>query len=163
MRKRNKYLVKRDTREKAGGWFFPESDWCEGTCNATLKTGDYTLEGFEEKFCIERKKTCAEFAMNVFQDRFERELCRLDEFEHPYLVLEFTFEEIINFPWGSGVPRHRWNQLKTTPQLLLKRLHEIQIEHPKVRICFVGTRAREFSSSLFKRIIEHYERQKRQA
>lgn len=152
------YLVTRDTREqkRGNGWTFPASDRCEGTIIATMKTGDYTLVGYEHLFIIERKASTAEFATNLFEKRFERELYRMDKFEHPYLILEFTFEDVVKFPEGSGIPRSKWPDLRVTPQLMMARLHEMQLAHPQIRILLVGNRGREVASSLFKRIVEHY-------
>ena len=48
------YTVIKDTREQRG-WIFNKSDRCDGMRVETLKTGDYTLGGFEEMVCVERK------------------------------------------------------------------------------------------------------------
>ena len=149
------YTVVRDTREQQG-WQFPVSDRCLGTVPGTLKTGDYSLAGYEDRFVIERKGSAAEFAQNVFQARFHRELDRLDRFAHAYVFLEFTFEEVVGFPVNSGIPPSRWKRLRTTPQLFLCKLHELQLAHPTVRFWAVGARGREVASSLFKRIVERH-------
>lgn len=151
---RPKYLVIRDTREKLG-WQFDKSAHCLGTEVRTLETGDYTLDGYEKVFIIERKRSTGELAANLFQARFERELDRLDRFPHAYLVLEFEMADILSFPRNSGIPRSRWKSLKVTSGVLLKRLHEVQIAHPGLRILFVGKHGREALSSLFKRVMEN--------
>lgn len=97
MSKNAKYTVIRDTREQRG-WNFDASDRCLGTQIGTLKTGDYSLLGFEDQFVIERKGSPAELATNLFQKRFHAELARLDKFKHAYLFLEFGMEHVINFP-----------------------------------------------------------------
>lgn len=149
------YTVLRDTREQRG-WIFPQSGRCQGTEVVTLRTGDYGLKGYEDLFVIERKGGTAEFATNIFEKRFTRELDRLDEFKHAYLFLEFEFDDICIFPVNSGIPTARWNKLKVTPQLFMAKLHEIQIAHPSLRVCLVGRRGREVASSLFKRIVEKH-------
>ena len=55
------YLVYRDTREK-DGWDFAQSGYCAGTEPQTIKTGDYTLHGYENHLCIERKGNVSELA-----------------------------------------------------------------------------------------------------
>lgn len=153
-----KYTCVRDSREqkRGNGWTFPASDRCDGTIIGTMKTGDYTLVGYEHLFTIERKACTSEFATNIFEKRFHRELDRMDSFEHPYLFLEFTAEDIVRFPEGSGIPRTKWPELRVTPQLMMAKLHEIQIAHPTISILLVGKRGREVASSLFKRIVEHH-------
>ena len=59
-----KYKVIKDTREQ-NGWFFTPYEKCSGMEVKTLHTGDYTLEGFEDVVCIERKGCVAEIAMNL--------------------------------------------------------------------------------------------------
>ena len=44
---------------------FSEYDKCSGMDVSTLHTGDYTLEGFEDVVCIERKACVSEIAMNL--------------------------------------------------------------------------------------------------
>lgn len=147
------FEVARDTREQLG-WTFRKTKYCGGTVTRTLDTGDYSLVGYEHLFRIERKGSPAEWATNVFEDRFERELCRLDQFKHAYIFLEFDWAHLERFPADSGIPKSRWRYLRTTPPLLMKRTHEIQIAHPSVRIQFVGACGQAVALSLFKRIVE---------
>lgn len=155
MPKKYKYQVVRDTREKDDhGWIFPSNERCLGTVEATLPTGDYTLEGYEKVFVIERKGSVAEFARNLVQKRFENELCRLDEFQFSYIVLEFELAQIVNFPIGSGIPESKWSHIKLTPQFLMQKVCELQLKH-KARLIFAGQCGKHIASSLFKRIIEH--------
>lgn len=147
------YLVLRDTREQTG-WDFPAKAPCLGTREATLKTGDYTLEGYEGVLAVERKRSTGEIAANLVEGRFWRELERLDAFAHPYLVCEFTLADVLAFPHESGIPRPRWRSLRVSAQFLLKRLMELQVRH-RTRVIFAGVNAREFLSSLFKRITEN--------
>ncbi len=147
-----KYLVLRDTREQLG-WDFPAGSACLGTEKTTLKTGDYTLKGFEESFVVERKHSTAEVSQNIVQSRFERELARLEKFDFPFMVCSFTLADVINFPVGSGIPEENWDGLKITPRFFLKRLNEYQLAY-RTRIIFAGEYGREFASSLFKRVVE---------
>lgn len=151
--KRPPYTVIRDTREQAG-WLFPAQEPnCLGTVPGTLKTGDYSLKGYEKIFTIERKGSVAEFAQNVCQKRFERELQRLDNFEYPFIVLEFTMADIIEWPQSSGLGPAIIKKLRLSPQFLLKRLNEFQLQY-KTKIMLVGGYGRFVASSLFKRICE---------
>lgn len=152
-KQKNKYLVIRDTREQEG-WTFPCSDTCDGTIEETMKTGDYTIRGYESVLSVERKASTAEISMNMFQPRFVRELERMEQFKHSYLVCEFTIADIVSFPFRSGIPQSKWKQLKTTPQLLMKKLIEFQLRF-KTKWIFAGSDGRAFCSSLFKRVIEN--------
>jgi hypothetical protein len=154
-RKKPKYHVIRDSREQENGdgWWFPEGEQCAGTLVKGLKTGDYTLEGFEEDFVIERKSGTAEIAANITQARFERELERMEQFKYPFLIAECTWDDIYAFPKGSGIPLDKQKYLKVTNYFMVRRLCEFQMKY-KTKIILAGTWAKRIASSLFKRLIE---------
>jgi hypothetical protein len=147
------YVVLRDTREQQG-WDFPLSANCTGVQDATLETGDYTLAGYEKVLCIERKGSCGEFARNLLENRFEKELQRMEAFPHSFIILEFTMAEILSFPKGSGIPPYLWKSLKTSPYFLLKRFIELQFKY-KTKIILAGKHGKDVASSVFKRMVEH--------
>ena len=89
----NKYTVIKDTREQ-DGWFFSSNDKCAGMEIGTLHTGDYTMKGFEDVVCIERKASVSEIAMNLGRKKkpFQEEMERMRDFQFSFLILEFEFE-----------------------------------------------------------------------
>ena len=159
MTAKRKYKVLRDTREqkKGDGWWWDESELCSGTEVRTFKTGDYSLEGFEESFVIERKADTGEIAQNINEGRFERELERMEAFEHPFLIASCDWDDVYAFPERSGIPRAIWPQLRVTAQYMAKRLCEFELRY-KTRIILAGPHAKRVASSLFKRLIEEHER-----
>lgn len=69
------------------------------TKTATLRTGDYSIEGYEESFCIERKSL--DDALNTFtagRERFERELERMVSFRFAAVVMEFSEKTLLALP-----------------------------------------------------------------
>lgn len=60
-------IIYYDDREKKGRWNIR----CDKFkfVKKRLKTGDYTFEGFEDIFCIERKANLAEFIANISSKR----------------------------------------------------------------------------------------------
>jgi len=149
-----KYTVIRDTREHNDkGWLFAKSSRCEGTETVKLDTGDYSVVGMEESFCIERKGSVTEFARNVTENRFERELERLESFDYPFIILEFSMADILDYPKNSGIPYSKRKQLRFRGPFILKRLIEFQMKY-KTKILICGSRGKEVASSIFKRIIE---------
>lgn len=151
------YTVLRDTQEQQG-WFFSETSYCDGTVEIKLPTGDYTLRGYETLLTIERKGSSGEFARNVVENRFERELKRMDDFAHGFMVLEFTMADLVNFPRNSGIPSHLWPKLKTTSYFIVKRFIEFQMQY-KTKIILAGKYGKDVASSIFKRTIEYYDNQ----
>jgi hypothetical protein len=150
-----KYTVIRDTREKEKkGWIFYASANCLDTVDATLKTGDYTIHGYESLLTIERKGKIAEFAHNVCEARFEREMERLEAFKYAFVVLEFTMEDILDFPASSDIPKAKWPELKVSAFYLLRRLVELEMQY-KTKFILAGRYGKETAASIFKRIIEN--------
>ena len=155
MKATNKYTVIRDTREQAFYWEFEPSEKCVGTVVANLKTGDYTIDGMQDIFTIERKFSTGEFSGNISEDRFERELERMDKLKHAFLIFEFTLNDIYNFPSNSTIPSNKWHLLRVTPNYILKRLIEIETNH-KCKIIFAGNKGSEIAGTIFKRMEELY-------
>ena len=93
-----KFTVIKDTREQ-DGYFFKEYNACAGMIEHKLDTGDYTIQGLEDKICIERKGCVEELAINLGQKKytFLEEIERMAPFDHKFLILEFSLEDLIKF------------------------------------------------------------------
>lgn len=130
------YHVIRDSKEKLG-WMFQQNEECSGMSVKGLKTGDYTIKGLEDRFVIERKGSVTEWSGNCTQKRFVRELERLEEFDFPFLILEFTPQDILQFPFSSSIPRRKWRYLRVTGKFLWKQTG-VFIEKYKTKLIFAG-------------------------
>ena len=81
------FTVIKDTREQ-DGWTFERFDTryhtCTGMVLQKLETGDYSLKGMENIFCVERKGSVAELAQNLGKDkyRFFAEIERMKSIKH---------------------------------------------------------------------------------
>jgi ERCC4-type nuclease len=148
------FIIIVDTREQIP-WEFGFHD----TAKKKLDTGDYTIEGFENILAIERKKSVSEIATNLSENRFTDVLNRLSKIKHPYMVFEFSLDEVYSFPVGSDIPKRLWDKLRTSGNYIIKRLIEIQLKY-NIQIVFCGDsdNAEKFSASLMKRIYEQYHR-----
>tara|TARA_R110002167_G_scaffold93413_1_gene250358 strand:+ start:677 stop:1192 length:516 start_codon:yes stop_codon:yes gene_type:complete len=155
----SKYTVIQDTREKSG-WFFSPYDQCEGMEIATMKTGDYTLKGYEDVVCVERKASVAEIAMNLGKKKkpFQEEMERMKDFPFSFLILEFNMDDVIEYPKGSTVPKNARGKVRITGKYLLKSLMEFQIWHD-TNILFCGNKRNAFlvANSIFKRLTELFD------
>jgi len=150
----SKFLVIRDTREK-DGWYFKESNYCQGMIDQKLDTGDYSVQGLEDELCIERKGSVSEIANNIVDKRFDRELDRMKEFKYKFLILEFGIKDIMSFPEGSDIPRAKWNKIRIKGSFILKRLAEIQTKYDiHVVACEDKACAWHMTSSIMKRVFE---------
>ena len=126
------YKVIKDTREQDDYTFESFTGRytsCTGMVVRKLDTGDYSLEGLEDRLCIERKGRVSELAINLGKDkaRFMREIERMQEFEFPFLILEFSLDDLIKFPEGADIPEGNMSKVKITGKYLLKMLVEIQM------------------------------------
>ena len=154
------YKVIKDTREQDGYTFESFTGRytsCKGMVVKKLDTGDYSLEGLEDRLCIERKGRVSELAINLGKDkaRFMREIERMQEFEFPFLVLEFSLDDVIKFPEGADIPEGNMSKVKITGKYLLKMLVEIQMNYNiPVYFCDNKRNAKTLINSIFKRVNE---------
>jgi len=156
------YIVIKDTRETDGYTFSKNDQYkCMGMVCKKLDTGDYTLRGLEKKLCIERKASPEEMAINLGKEkpRFMREIERMQTFDHKIILMEFTLQQLLDFPnhAGSRVPHIKRNEVRMTGAFMLKSLMEIQIKYG-VHLLFCGSRMASMKtiSSIFKRMAELY-------
>lgn len=119
-----------DTREKKP-WDFTWHPECEKQIVDTVKTGDYTLVGMEDKLCIERKHTVGEISLNLGSKSapFVKEFGRMKDYRRAVVICEFDMETILDFPVGSGIPKKVWGSLRMNGRYILKRINELCEEH----------------------------------
>jgi hypothetical protein len=178
-----KYKVIKDTREQ-DGWFFSPYDKCSGMEVGTLHTGDYTLEGFEDVVCIERKASVSEVAINLGKKKstFYKEIERMRDFHFRYILLEFSASDLIDYPnsllkteedkdiykrYKDGeieLPNFKRfqvvKQTKITGRYLLKAFMEISL-HYDVNVMFCDNKYNAFMmcNSIFKRLNESFHKE----
>lgn len=150
------YHVIKDTREQegGGGWIFSKTKNCTGHTIQTLKTGDYTIVGYENDFIIERKGALTEWAHNINEKRFERELERLEQFRWPFIILEFTLAQLLKWPLDCGIPKNKIKDIQTSNYFILKKTNEFMLNY-KTKIIFAGHQGKEVAASLMKRVVEN--------
>lgn len=159
MKEKKTYTIIKDTREQKG-WEFEASTTFTTVENKALKTGDYTVKGFEDILCIERKRNTSEVYGNLYAEkdgRFERELERMRAFKHAFLIFEFTMGDVINFPLGSGIPLYKQKNVYLTGWALLKRFIELQMQYPYIHFIYAGKHGKDYALSLMKRVTEREE------
>jgi ERCC4-type nuclease len=116
-----------DTREQQPLRFYCTE--MEEVVVATLKTGDYTIQGLEDVMCIERKATVLELYNNINEARFWRELERMQKFKYRFLVLEFTPGDVDVFPEGAKISDKVKEKLKMGSKYLMRKISEIQVNY----------------------------------
>jgi ERCC4-type nuclease len=122
-----------------------------------LDTGDYSLKGLENIFCIERKGNISEFANNITEKRFKDVVSRMNQIPHAFLLLEFDLEDVLIYPVGSTVPKRMWEKLKISPKFILKHIIELQVIHNiKVIFCGDASNAEHMALSIMRKIYELY-------
>jgi ERCC4-type nuclease len=155
--KADEFTIIVDTREQ-----MPWEFGYHVTSKRKLDTGDYTMEGFESIFTIERKMSVSEIATNITENRFKDVLERLGKIPHAYMLMEFSIEDIYIFPVGSDIPKKQWDKLRVKGHYIMKALIEAQINH-NIHILFCGdsNNAERTAVSIMKRIYEKYGNQKK--
>lgn len=144
-----------DTREKTP-WIFSDKV-CAKVLSRKLETGDYSIEGMEHLLCIERKRTVAEIALNVFEPRFKVELERMQKYKYRFMIMEFDMDDIRKFPVGSDIPKSRWAGLKVGSPYILKFISEMHV-HYDVHVIYAGDRdnAIYVATNIMKRVYDKH-------
>ena len=146
-----------DTREQHP-WNF---DMMEKSVSK-LDTGDYSLKGMEEIFCIERKGSVSEFANNITEKRFKDVVERLSKIPHAFLLFEFDLEDVLIYPVGSNVPKRMWDKLRISPKFILKHINELQLlQNVKVLFCGNASNAEKMALALMRKAYEYYGQSKK--
>ena len=145
-----------DTREK-NPWNL-NSSRVLGREITKLDTGDYTVEGVEDKLCIDRKASVSELAQNVTTKRFVNELKRIKEFPHAFLILEFSASDVFNFPDSANLPLAVKKKIRVNGNFLMRCLSRMQIKYD-FNIIFAGNRsnAERIAVNLMEDVLEIYE------
>jgi len=124
-----------DTKEKYP-WALTSS-YILGTEFRHLDTGDYTVEGFEDKLCIERKRTVNEIAQNLHEKRFGAQLERMAEFPHKYILIESSIQKVIEYPFLEDLPPKILKKIRVRGRYILKCLNRIQVKY-NIHIVYCG-------------------------
>jgi hypothetical protein len=139
-----------DTREQKP-WAFAECN----TVHKKLDTGDYSIEGLENFLCIERKNSVSEIANNISEQRFRDEIERMSNYLYKFILLEFSLQDVLDYPKGSNVPPKMWSKIKIRPLYILKFLTELQIkDNIHVIFCDRPAAAEQMAFSIIKRVNE---------
>lgn len=102
------FTVLVDSREQAP-WRFTAIAGRDGAplivpvqMDVTLRTGDYSIDGLQDRLAIERKSV-GDFRSSITADRerFEREMERMAEMRYAAVVIEGDLAEIMDVPGGS--------------------------------------------------------------
>ncbi len=116
-----------DTREQRQ-WAFDCEMFSER--RATLKTGDYSIDGYTDVIAIERKGL-GDFVGSVIQDwrRLRAELVRMSAYDHACFVVEANLSDVLEHKYESDAE----------PSAVIGRANAIFIDH-NVPVFFWGPR-----------------------
>jgi ERCC4-type nuclease len=149
------FNIIQDTREKSP-LKFPSDISYSRILQKKLDTGDYAVEGLENLCAIDRKGSVNELATNLHEDRFPDVIERISRCKYKFLILEFSLDDVLQYPVGSDVPRRLWSKIKISGKYILKCLTEFQIKYG-INIVFCGdtSNAALYVLSILKRIEEN--------
>ncbi|MGO8822061.1 MAG: ERCC4 domain-containing protein [Desulfomonilaceae bacterium] len=96
----NEFIISKDTRERDFGW----DPYIEAPVEIrTLKTGDYSVKGYEDRISIERKELNDLIGcLTKGRDRFIRELERARDLEYFAVLVEAHYSDLVH---GNYVSR----------------------------------------------------------
>jgi DNA excision repair protein ERCC-4 len=99
------------------------------TERATLPTGDYSVKGFENDFCIERKSVADLVQSATFErERFERELVRMRG---------YSFRRLLVVGSLADIEAHRYRS-QANPKAIIASLTAFEVRY-SLPVCFRET------------------------
>lgn len=118
-------IIYQDKKEKKG-WDFSFAGVT--TERKSLKTGDYTVAGYEDLICVERKGTTGELAFNLgkYYSTFKKELERMQTFRFRWIVCEFTYMALKAFPEQAGFSEKLKSKIKIRGNYLCSQVNKIK-------------------------------------
>lgn len=115
------------------------------TVRKGLSTGDYSIEGFEDRVAVERKSKLDLFGcMGKDRERFEKQVQRLNDLEHGFVVVEADWPSIL---LGSG-------ESKLNPASVYGTVVSWQLKYPGVHWWMTPTR--EFAEKTTYRLLRQF-------
>lgn len=129
-----------------------------------LKTGDYTIEGFEDRLTIERKSmTDCVGTFGGGRERFERELARMSEMEFGCVIIEATMGACLDYmnsdEYIDRDPKFKPKSFFRTP--LAWSMGVVADDFPKVHFWFMDSRWMAERAAWF--ILDRYWRKQQKA
>jgi len=116
----------------------------EGAVTGTLKSGDYSILGLEDRVAVERKtKEDAFSSLGASRGRFEKELERLSGYDYGAIVIESNLDDFLNPPAFT----------RMNPKAAINSLVSWSVKY-KVFIFFASDR--RHAMALVYRILEKY-------
>lgn len=120
-----------DSREQCG-----YTEWSDAVevSKGTLKTGDYSLDGYEYRVSVERKSV-PDFIQSVIQPRFWEEMTRMSKINNRYLLIECNWIDVV-YPaaFKKLVGQRQINQ-----KSVLGFIDSLQAEY-RIPVMFAGDR-----------------------
>ena len=144
------FMIVIDNREKAPYSFTelpPKKKYSKSRKNATttlhvptetryLPTGDYSIDGLETRFALERKSLEDLYStIGQHRERFENELERLNNLDFAAVIIEATQREI----WAPSRHRPDWRS-RLDPRSVEGSIVAWSIRYPRVHWWAVGGR-----------------------
>ena len=150
------FTVIRDTREKKP--YNLEDPRILDVVTKKLDTGDYSIEGLEKMFAIERKASVNELHVNLSKHKigaFKRELERFQSYRFKYMILDATYQQLLDFPRNNGLHFTVVDKIKVRGTFLSACLIRLQVKY-NFNIIFAGNKenSERIAINIMKEVLE---------
>ena len=124
-----------------------------------VDAGDYTVQNIPGLVTVERKKTVGELYNNLVgkdkYERFIREMERMKNFQHRYIVVEQYWDDL----WNRNNFKFARRNQNWAGAIVLTHLINIEADY-NVHVHFAGEYAEQLTLKL---LVKHYERRMKEA
>ena len=151
-----------DTKERELQWDFDGDNDFLDIKHYKMKTGDYTLEGYEHLITIERKASPDELFANFgdakVKARLHREARRMVKMPHKFVIVECTLDEIAS-PASYYVNRAKRNRQSPfmPPAVVIQNLNSFMLDYD-IHVIFAGLKGKSIAKKILLGLHERYQK-----
>ena len=124
-----------DTREQHH-WNFYEDEDKATTTRCKLDTGDYSVRGYENKICVERK-SLIDWVNTIVNNhnRFHVELLRMRDYDRSFVIIEGSVDDIMHKKYETPAIKRN-----ISPETIIKMSIGIMMKYPWVQVVLADNR-----------------------
>lgn len=151
----SKFTIIIDTREQKP-FTFEANEYCKASVIDTVKYGDYSIKGLEDKIFLERKASVGELAKNITEKRFTKLLDNVaadPNIKYKQIVCGFDYLDVENYPFSLKLPPRIRSKIRIRPPFIKAFISSIPMKWG-IPIMFFPFEemAREFTFNCLKQI-----------
>lgn len=140
-------------------WAFDSDPDFEEVKRCPLEIGDYSLKGYENIICIERKADANELFTNFGKndkERTEAAMTRLSECEHKFIVIEQSLEDVLDQnSYYINIRKINRGSPKMPAIVVIQGIIDFMLDK-QINVIFAGNKGKEIAKGILLQFYAKY-------